>query len=49
MLKLIFKIVDIKSVRIGDIVMQVHPAENPELVPEIQGPFYDGSQVIVES
>lgn len=25
--------------------MQVYPAENPELVPEIQGPFYDGSQV----
>lgn len=38
---------DIKSVRIGDIVMQVYPAENPELVPEIQGPFYDGSQVSI--
>ncbi|KAI9354986.1 AAA domain-containing protein [Pilaira anomala] len=38
---------DIKSVRIGDIVMQVYPAENPELVPEIQGPFYDGSQDIL--
>lgn len=25
--------------------MQVIPAENPELVPEIQGPFYEGSQV----
>ena len=38
-------IVGIKSVRIGDVVMQVYPAKNPELVPEIQGPFYDGSQV----
>lgn len=43
---IIKKKVDIKSVRIGDIVMQVYPAENPELVPEIQGPFYDGSQVL---
>jgi hypothetical protein len=25
--------------------MQVYPAKNPELVPEIQGPFYEGSQV----
>lgn len=25
--------------------MQVYPAENPELVPEIQGPFYEGAQV----
>lgn len=31
--------------RIGDVVMQVYPAENPELVPEIQGPFYEGAQV----
>ncbi|GAA5805817.1 AAA domain-containing protein [Helicostylum pulchrum] len=43
----LIKQVDIKSVRIGDIVMQVYPAENPELVPEIQGPFYDGSQDIL--
>lgn len=27
--------------------MQVYPAENPELVPEIQWPFYEGSQVII--
>jgi hypothetical protein len=39
------KIVGIKSVRIGDVVMQVYPAENPELVPEVQGPFYEGAQV----
>lgn len=26
-------------------MMQVFPAENPELVPEIQGPFYEGAQV----
>lgn len=39
------KIVGIKSVRIGDVVMQVYPAENPELVPEIQDPFYEGAQV----
>ncbi|KAI8646980.1 AAA domain-containing protein [Parasitella parasitica] len=36
--------VGIKSVRIGDVVMQVYPAENPELVPEIQGAFYEGAQ-----
>ncbi|KAG1089899.1 hypothetical protein G6F42_019849 [Rhizopus arrhizus] len=39
--------VGIKSVRIGDVVMQVYPAENPELVPEIQGPFYEGAQDIL--
>ena len=39
------KLVGIKSVRIGDVVMQVYPAENPELVPEIPGPFYPGAQV----
>lgn len=39
--------VGIKSVRIGDVVMQVIPAKNPELVPEIQGPFYEGSQDIL--
>lgn len=25
--------------------MPVVPAENPELVPEVKGPFYEGSQV----
>ncbi|KAG2198207.1 hypothetical protein INT46_006615 [Mucor plumbeus] len=39
--------VGIKSVRIGDVVMQVYPAENPELVPEVQGPFYEGAQDIL--
>jgi hypothetical protein len=29
--------------------MQVFPAENPELVPEIQGPFYEGAQVSIQS
>ena len=38
---------NIKSVRIGDVIMQVIPAENPELVPEVQGPFYEGAQVIL--
>ena len=37
--------VNVKSVRIGDVVMAVTPAENPELVPEHLGPFYEGSQV----
>ncbi|KAI8983752.1 AAA domain-containing protein [Pilobolus umbonatus] len=39
--------VDIKSVRIGDVVMSVYPPLNPELVPEVQGPFYEGSQDIL--
>lgn len=39
------EIVGIKSVRIGDVVMEVYPPANPELVPEIQGPFYEGAQV----
>ncbi|KAI8350392.1 AAA domain-containing protein [Blakeslea trispora] len=39
--------VNIKSVRIGDVVMQIIPAENPELVPEVQGPFYEGAQDIL--
>lgn len=38
-------VVNVKSVRIGDVVMPVVPAENPELVPEVEGPFYEGSQV----
>ena len=38
-------IVNVKSVRIGDVVMQVTPPKNPELVPEHTGPFYDNSQV----
>lgn len=25
--------------------MEVYPPANPELVPEIQGPFYEGAQV----
>lgn len=25
--------------------MQVYPPANPELVPEVQGPFYDDAQV----
>ncbi|KAI9253809.1 AAA domain-containing protein [Phascolomyces articulosus] len=39
--------VNVKSVRIGDVVMQVTPPENPELVPEHTGPFYDNSQEIL--
>lgn len=38
-------IVGVKSVRIGDVVMPVYPPNNPELVPEVQGPFYDDAQV----
>ncbi|KAI7849218.1 AAA domain-containing protein [Circinella umbellata] len=37
--------VNVKSVRIGDVVMQVTPPKNPELVPEHTGPFYDNSQL----
>ncbi|CEG83438.1 hypothetical protein RMATCC62417_17358 [Rhizopus microsporus] len=39
--------VGIKSVRIGDVVMEVYPPANPELVPELQGPFYEGAQDIL--
>lgn len=39
--------VGIKSVRIGDVVMEVYPPTNPELVPELQGPFYEGAQVLL--
>ncbi|KAG0792461.1 hypothetical protein G6F57_004554 [Rhizopus arrhizus] len=39
--------IGIKSVRIGDVVMEVYPPANPELVPEIQGPFYEGAQDIL--
>jgi hypothetical protein len=38
-------LVDVTSVRIGDVVMTVIPSENPELVPEVTGPFYDEAQV----
>lgn len=38
-------LVNIKSVRIGDVVMPVESALNPELVPEHEGPLYDDSQV----
>ncbi|CAO3595524.1 unnamed protein product [Absidia cylindrospora] len=39
--------VNIKSVRIGDVVMPVEAARNPELVPEHEGPLYDESQEIL--
>ncbi|KAI7898653.1 AAA domain-containing protein [Cokeromyces recurvatus] len=38
---------NIKSVRIGDVVMPIYPAENPELVPQVEGPFYDDAQDIL--
>lgn len=37
--------VGIRSVRIGDVEMEIYSPKNPELVPEVQGPFYEGSQV----
>ncbi|KAI8341541.1 hypothetical protein BC941DRAFT_416834, partial [Chlamydoabsidia padenii] len=43
----LFQEVNIKSVRIGDVVMPVEPALNPELVPEHEGPLYDDSQEIL--
>ncbi|KAI8991241.1 AAA domain-containing protein [Mycotypha africana] len=39
--------VSVKSVRIGDVILHVYPAENPELVPEVPGPFYEGAQDIL--
>ncbi|KAI9260188.1 AAA domain-containing protein [Sporodiniella umbellata] len=39
--------VGIKSVRIGDVELKVYPPKNPELVPEVQGSFYEGSQDIL--
>lgn len=37
--------VNVKSVRIGDVVMPVYPPQNAELVPEYDGPLYEHSQV----
>ncbi|KAI9303209.1 AAA domain-containing protein [Cunninghamella echinulata] len=39
--------VNVKSVRIGDVVMPIEPPKNPELVPEHEGPLYDDSQEIL--
>ncbi|KAG0177699.1 von Willebrand factor A domain-containing protein 8 [Apophysomyces sp. BC1021] len=39
--------VNVKSVRIGDIVMSIVPPNNPELVPEHNAPFYEDSQEIL--
>ncbi|KAI7879625.1 hypothetical protein K492DRAFT_208133 [Lichtheimia hyalospora FSU 10163] len=39
--------VNVKSVRIGDVVMPIVPPSNPELVPELEGPFYQESQEIL--
>ncbi|KAF7726766.1 von Willebrand factor A domain-containing protein 8 [Apophysomyces ossiformis] len=37
--------VNVKSVRIGDVTMTIVPPKNPELVPEYNAPFYEGSQL----
>ncbi|KAI9317743.1 AAA domain-containing protein [Dichotomocladium elegans] len=39
--------VNVKSVRIGDVIMEIEPPENPELVPENSQPFYEDSQEIL--
>ncbi|RCI05809.1 von Willebrand factor A domain-containing protein 8, partial [Rhizopus stolonifer] len=39
--------IGIRSVRIGDVEMEIYSPKNPELVPEVQGPFYEGSQDIL--
>ncbi|ORZ15094.1 AAA domain-domain-containing protein [Absidia repens] len=41
------KQVNIKSVRIGDVVMPIHSPKNLELVPDHEGHLYDNSQEIL--